>query len=816
MIKGKLNHLLSLVLLFSPRVHGECDLKIGGLFQMCRFPTGIQRELAARAAFCERFNCSMEDFKNFADPQSHYILNGQESGLNISYILFSSSDEDEFTDLSSAVSKVVDMISKLEVVAFLGPNDSRDSQAVGPVTKAYKTPHISFASTSDELSDKKNFPYLYQTVPLDIIQATAMIEFVVRMNWKSFSMIFNQDSYGANGAKNLKLQADSRGLELRSQIGISDKDAMDHNLIRTTLDFVIRSGSKIIILFTQEQLGESILRQAQEMNMHKEGYVFLLADGTAFTDIIAKNLTQIARGLIGFEPRSRFDSMSWRTFNTTWVKKYNRQGLVITDFRNESCTQSINGRQNSYKDYGSYMDTLAPYAFDTMKILLEAIVGLANQNITPCRNKNYRQILANTLNKTAIQGVTGRVEFDNTTLSRKGGGDYDVWNHNGKSWIRIMSYSSKGSPNLVFNDPFSGKTAPIWPNGDSGLSTAPASENPVRFERHTFAWYRNLFPSVAAVVGLFILVVSLMTFKHRENRILRVGSPNLLQVMNFGHILLLIAIFCGFPRPSTASCVCEVVFGHFGFVLSIGALLAKNYRIAKIFFSDDLTPCVLTDLQLIGYISAAVAILVAYLITWMIVVPSMPTRQSDPENERFYYETCSHNLEWNISIVGVEFVILGCGAFLAWKIRNAPWHFNESHAIGASLYAICIVAAAALCTILLGDPNDPGLEYAAVSLGILVSVVVMQVTVNIPKFIILHKYKDMPFESTESKDGEKKQSSRGDKGSNKCLRPTWKLHKIGTLIRKHSIEELAEMVIDAGKSSKMNIQNRNSNRGLKM
>jgi len=234
-------------------------------------------------------------------------------------------------------------------------------------------------------------------------------------------------------------------------------------------------------------------------------------------------------------------------------------GGVVTNFRNETCTRIIDGRQNSYEIYyGQYLDTLAPYAFDAMKILLESIISLSqNKNITPCNTRFYRQALAIELRNTSVQGITGLVEFD-TSLDRKGGGTYDVWNHNGSTWLQIMSFSQERTPKISFNAPFVMSTAPIWPLGDPGLANAPVSADPVDTTRHRYAWHRSIFPSLAAVLTCCVLAASIMTFTFRNNRLIKAASPNLLQVMNLGHIFLLTVIFVGFPSPSDGSCVCEV------------------------------------------------------------------------------------------------------------------------------------------------------------------------------------------------------------------------------------------------------------------
>lgn len=104
--------------------------------------------------------------------------------------------------------------------------------------QVFDAPHVSYASTSNELSDSKAFPSFFRTVPQDdgqvrlqlmkslelmpYFKALAMVRFALKMGWTYISVVLTLspswdkgkiisiekidtlDSYGSNGAAALK------------------------------------------------------------------------------------------------------------------------------------------------------------------------------------------------------------------------------------------------------------------------------------------------------------------------------------------------------------------------------------------------------------------------------------------------------------------------------------------------------------------------------------------------------------------------------------------------------------------------------------
>eukprot|EP00954_Amorphochlora_amoebiformis_P029131 1392710-Amorphochlora_amoeboformis.AAC.2 len=126
---------------------------------MRRSPAGLQREAAARAAFCDVFpGCSPSGGAfNIGTPSrtSHYRLWGSDNslGINVTYHLFSESSSTANTDVNRAIEEAIEAVVSRLVVAILGPNSSSSSKGINPISQIFSVPYLSYAATSTELSD---------------------------------------------------------------------------------------------------------------------------------------------------------------------------------------------------------------------------------------------------------------------------------------------------------------------------------------------------------------------------------------------------------------------------------------------------------------------------------------------------------------------------------------------------------------------------------------------------------------------------------------------------------------------------------------
>jgi ABC-type branched-subunit amino acid transport system substrate-binding protein len=75
-----------------------------------------------------------------------------------------------------------------------------------------KVPVISYWATSDELSDKSEYKYFSRTIPSDMLQVKAIVDFLDYLNWTYVSIVYTDELYGRSGFELLKKEAATHGI----------------------------------------------------------------------------------------------------------------------------------------------------------------------------------------------------------------------------------------------------------------------------------------------------------------------------------------------------------------------------------------------------------------------------------------------------------------------------------------------------------------------------------------------------------------------------------------------------------------------------
>ncbi|KFD51677.1 hypothetical protein M513_07373, partial [Trichuris suis] len=98
------------------------------------------------------------------------------------------------------------------VVAVIGAASSQVSAMVSNVLRLFKTPQISYSSTSVELSDKSRFGYFSRVVPPDSFQAQAMADVVKQLGWNFVAVLADEGTYGEPAYEAFRLIASRQGI----------------------------------------------------------------------------------------------------------------------------------------------------------------------------------------------------------------------------------------------------------------------------------------------------------------------------------------------------------------------------------------------------------------------------------------------------------------------------------------------------------------------------------------------------------------------------------------------------------------------------
>ncbi|GAB5373105.1 hypothetical protein AAMO2058_001721800 [Amorphochlora amoebiformis] len=664
------------------------------MFQLRRSPASLQREASARAAFFEFFNNSVvPDFGGFFNnTQIPLTVTGSIPGvLNVTYFVVSESSSTSNSDINTAVKNAIQLILSNRCVALLGPNSSSTSKAVSPIATVYKAPHVSYAATSPELSDKLTYPEFFRTPPEDSAQAKAIVQFIQNIGWKRFNVINSLDTYGNTGAKVLISLATSIGLSVPVQQELFAAE-MDTGIINQALESIRRSDVRVTVIFMLEGLAARVLTQAKQLNMYGEGYLWMSTDGFSGASFSSYNLNEFSRGFLSFNPLSQFTNPE---FETRWNSTYNRPGNILTDYGGLASqgfySTSADLNPKNYNSYGTTFNNYGYYSYDAMKILLTAIYNLTLSGDCPTDStlESYRQNLTQKLRSTTTQGLSGDVSFDSNQNRRVAA--YEVQNHDGNEWKTIYQWDIDSG--FTFTTGYNAENAPIWPSGRTGVSSAPDDEVTVQYKMYSYGTGRLSFVVISALLLMGSIVVGVVFHLNREFAPIKASSPNMMHIINFGGCLMLLVVILAYPEPTDSLCAAQVWVGHIGSVVSFLVIL--------------------------------------YLGLWTGLDPprrkieELSTNDTSSNERTRAYQCRSDEAWWYLAIYMFEFGFLLFGVILAWQIRNVDDRFNESRAISMSLYATIFIAGI-MVGLLSTIELEPDGFYAILSVSLIAGVLTVQ------------------------------------------------------------------------------------------
>ncbi|XP_072015065.1 gamma-aminobutyric acid type B receptor subunit 2-like [Amphiura filiformis] len=303
----------------------------------------------------------------------------------------------------------------------------------------------------------------------------------------------------------------------------------------------------------------------------------------------------------------------------------------------------------------------------------------------------------------------------------------------------------------------------IWPGGDVPLDHTPKIIiKDLRVHKGiSSALYATM--STLAIIGILMALFFLaFNLRYREQRFVKLSSPNLNNLIILGSVLVYVTIFVGGLDSNLVSvaveaqlCQLRVWLLSMGFVLAFGSMFSKTWRVHKIAAFKTPKRVIVKDQQLFLIVFVLLLIDVCVLAVWHIIDPmEVDTRElheiddSQVPNQRLipYYEYCSckHHIYWLATLYSYKALLLIFGAFLAWETRQVTISaLNDSKLIGISVYNVIV-----LCTIGVSVSfvinDNPAILYIFTSCVLLFCTTITLIIVFVPKIISVYKYPDGP------------------------------------------------------------------------
>uniref|UniRef100_A0A2N9H3K9 Ionotropic glutamate receptor C-terminal domain-containing protein n=1 Tax=Fagus sylvatica TaxID=28930 RepID=A0A2N9H3K9_FAGSY len=187
-----------------------------------------------------------------------------------------------------------------EVQAIIGPARSSQARFVIELGRKAQVPIISFSATSPSLSPSQN-PFFIRTTHDDSAQVKAIADIVKAFGWREVVPIYEDTDYG-NGLIAYLMDAlqeiDTR-VPYRSVIPPSSNNTE----IIEELNKLKANHTRIFIVHMTASLGSKLFVLANNAEMMKEGYAWILTEGlSSLLDPMGSKVMDSMQGVLGIRP----------------------------------------------------------------------------------------------------------------------------------------------------------------------------------------------------------------------------------------------------------------------------------------------------------------------------------------------------------------------------------------------------------------------------------------------------------------------------------------------------------------------------------
>uniref|UniRef100_A0A4W4DNW4 G-protein coupled receptors family 3 profile domain-containing protein n=1 Tax=Electrophorus electricus TaxID=8005 RepID=A0A4W4DNW4_ELEEL len=629
------------------------------------------------------------------------------------------------------------------VPAFVGETSSTPSIAMASTLGLFGIPEVNIISRLHHicLSDKRQFPTFFRTVPSDQHQAAAMARMVKYYGWTWIGAVRSDTDYGNYGMAAFLKAAQEEG------ICVEYSEAYYRTQPRSKLERVAnvirRSTARVIVTFLASGDTKFLLEELARQPLPPLQWIGSEAWITQ-TEFLQFN---ICAGAIGFGiPKSVIPGL--REFLLDLSPAQAMKSPLLTEFWESAFSCSLKGRTGLRKcDGGEDIQALQNPYTDTSQLRVTNLVYKATYAIAHAIHAIYEQFKS--VNFTTKNGY--QVNFDskgdpaalyeliNWQFKEDGAldfvsvGYYDSSKPRGQEFKMSSAISWVGGQTEVqYNTPLSvcsescppgtrkavQKGRPVCcydciPCAEGEISNKTDSLNCVRCPPEFWPNARrdSCFPkpleflswdetlgiilTVFSITGAFMAICVIAVFyKHRASPIVRANNSELSFLLLFSLTLCFLCSLTFIGRPSEWSCMLRHTAFGITFVLCISCVLGKTIVVLMAFRAtlpgSNVMKWFGPPQQRLSVL-AFTLIQVIICLLWLKISPPFPFKNLKLYKQKIILE-CDLGSSigfWAVlGYIGFEAFLCFVLAFLA---RKLPDNFNEAKFITFSMLIFCAV-----------------------------------------------------------------------------------------------------------------------------
>ncbi|XP_069053763.1 extracellular calcium-sensing receptor-like [Lepisosteus oculatus] len=260
------------------------------------------------------------------------------------------------------------------VHAIIGQSSSTLAIGIAATVGPFHIPVVSHFASCACLSNRKDFPTFFRTIPSDYYQSRAMAKLVKHFGWTWVGAIRSDSDYGNSGMATFVQAAQQEGICIEYSEAIFRSNPREKLL--KVVDIVKKSTSRVIVSFTSSLDMEILVKELFIQNV--TGFQWVGSEAWITESLVASEEgTKVLSGAIGFAvPNAEIPGLKQFILNTRpsnisgntglnkfWESFFSCSLTPHKDSTIEPCTgkETLEGINNQYTDVSELRRTYNVY-----------------------------------------------------------------------------------------------------------------------------------------------------------------------------------------------------------------------------------------------------------------------------------------------------------------------------------------------------------------------------------------------------------------------------------------------------------------------
>ncbi|XP_029964460.1 extracellular calcium-sensing receptor-like isoform X2 [Salarias fasciatus] len=637
------------------------------------------------------------------------------------------------------------------VHVIIGASESSSTIVLLQLSGIFQIPVVSHFATCACLSNRKEYPSFFRTIPSDYYQSRALAKLVKHFGWTWVGAVRSDNDYGNNGMATFIAAASQEGVCVEYSEAISRTDS-DEEVARVVR--VIRSGSaRVLIAFLAQSEMNILLEEALKQNL--VGLQWVGSESWITAGHLAnKRYAGILMGALGFTIRkTKIKGLQEFLLKEFWESTFD------CSFQSSLSGQSQCSGSESLRDVNnSFTDVLELRISNNVYKAVYAAAH-AMHNLLKCgkngKSSDHSCIWRNYLHPNQIvkhlQDVNftlqsgEKVYFDengdpaaayelvNWQTNQAGDavfvtvGSYDASLPNGRqftmqginiTWVngslkRPLSVCSESCPTGFRQAMIKGKPICCFSCIACAAGEISNSSNSAECSRCALEFWSNEnhsqcipkvieFLSFGETMGALLtafsllgasltLAVSCVFFRFRHTPLVKASNSELSFLLLFSLTLCFLCALTFIGQPTEWSCMLRHTAFGITFALCMSCILAKTIVVVRAFKTTKPTNAQCSaPLQRTSVFSCTL-LQVLVCVLWLTIAPPFPYKNTAHATERIILECDLGSPVGFWAVLGYIGLLASLCFVLAFLARKLPDNFNEAKFITFSMLIFCAV-----------------------------------------------------------------------------------------------------------------------------